>query len=110
MKYNIKDGMVSYFEYVINDIEKVHNIKSEIKYCIEKLKMDTNSEKVKEFTSQLKEEMSKKRKIEYEFPLKNIKNNCCDCGVEYLYPFEVLILNYISRGNYCASCNAKYNK
>jgi hypothetical protein len=43
--------------------------------------------------------------IKYTFNTKAITERCCMCGCLQTGDLEQ---NYVKRGNYCASCNARY--
>jgi len=47
----------------------------------------------------------KNKYIHYKIDTKNIKERCCICNRLQIGDLEQ---NYIKRGNYCASCNARY--
>lgn len=99
----IENGICTYSEYVINDIEKVHNLTSLLVEERDQNKRDKINEEI------LKEK-SIEREIKYSFPISRIKDKCVDCHDPLGETFEQLLKNNITRGNYCPTCNGKYGK
>jgi len=100
---NIKDGIYTYSEWVVNDIEKIQQLNA--------LLVDERNEKKRsEINEEILKEKATQREIVYSFPISRIKSNCVDCNISLGETFEQLLKNNLSRGNYCPNCNAKYGK
>lgn len=99
----IKDGVYTYSEWVVNDINKIHELKA-------LLVDEKNQQKRDDIYSEIEKEENTLREIIYSFPVSRVKDKCADCSLSLGETFEAQLKNNISRGNYCPSCNAKYGK
>lgn len=98
----IENGICSYDEKIIDDLNKINRLKKQL--------YNTSGLKRESILNEIEIEKNKYRLIHYEFPLSKVKMNCVDCGKILVQSddFKHFIYNNIIRGNYCATCNAKY--
>ena len=103
MTYEIKNNIVRYSDFVINDIDKVNEIKNTLLLC-------TNKKEIKKITNQMNKEKEIKRELFFELDVRKVKENCVDCNETLGDTLDLRIKNNMVRGNYCGACNSKYGK
>lgn len=98
----IENGICSYDEKIVDNSDVINRLKRS-------LYGKTKNEQ-KEILKQIDIEKGKYRLIHYEFDISKVKKNCVDCHKPLVQSDDPLqyIYNNIIRGNYCATCNAKY--
>jgi len=71
---NIKDGIYTYSEWVVNDIEKIQNLNA-------LLVEERNEKKRSQINEEILKEKATQREIVYSFPISRIKSNCENCRI-----------------------------
>ena len=67
----IKDGIYTYSEWVVNDINKIHELKA-------LLVDEKNQQKRDDIYSEIEKEENTLREIIYSFPVSRVKDKCAD--------------------------------
>jgi hypothetical protein len=98
----IENGICSYDEKIVDNSDVINRLKRSL---VGKTKIEQ-----KEILKEIEIEKGKYRLIHYEFEISKVKMNCVDCGKILVQSDDFLqfVYNNIIRGNYCATCNAKY--
>ena len=84
----IKDGIYTYSEWVVNDINKIHELKA-------LLVDEKNQQKRDDIYSEIEKEENTLREIIYSFPVSRVKDKCADCSLSLGETFEAQLKNNI---------------
>lgn len=98
----IENGICSYDEKIVDNLDTINKLKRSL--------VDKTDAQRKKILAEIEIEKGKYRLIHYEFDISKVKKNCVDCHNPLVQSDDPLqyIYNNIIRGNYCATCNAKY--